>query len=407
MSHSVSRASRSLELAGVRLVLVAVAVMASSGPLAGQTTFTFGGYVKLDVMWTNFHNGFVPETSPLRDFLVPALIPVGDETDRFVTNDFNARESRFSFGTNTEVGAKAVRTYLEIDFLLSGQGDERVSNSFNPRLRQVFFEYDGWLLGQTWTTFQILNLPEDVDFIGVPDGTIFIRQPQVRFSPGNWEFALENSKTTLLPTGGGERLVCPGSFVPDLVARYNFGGEWGYFSVAGLLRRLDHEYIEAGDRKHSAEPGYGVSVGGMFRLGERDDIRFQASGGRGLGRYAALNFVTGGIVRPNNGIDPIPSILGFVGYRHSWSPALRSNLNLSGVTADPSAPLSGGDSDKAAYSVSVNLLYSPIPDLTFGAEIMRAYRELEDGTNGRLTRLQFAGRYNFQFSAVTSGEDKD
>jgi len=400
------RVSRALNPAGGGLCLLAIALLAAPAPLAGQTTFTFGGYVKLDVMWTNFHNGFVPETSPLRDFLVPVLIPVGDDTDQFVTNDFNARESRFSFETKTEVGAKLIRTYLEIDFLLSGQGDERVSNSFNPRLRQVFFEYDGWLFGQAWTTFQILTLPEDVDFIGVPDGTIFIRQPQVRFSPGHWEFALENSKTTLLSNGGGERLVGPSSFVPDLVARYNFGGEWGYFSVAGLLRRLDHEYLEDGDRMHSNVPGYGVTVGGLFRVGERDDIRFQASGGRGLGRYAALNFVTSGIVRPNNGIEAIPSILGFVGYRHFWSRRLRSNLNLSGITADPSAVLSGGDSDKAAYSVSANLLYSPIPDLTFGVELMRAYRELEDGTNGKMTRLQFAGRYNFSFTARSAEEEE-
>ena len=69
--------------------------------------------------------------------------------------------------------------------------------------------------------------------------------------------------------------------------------------------------------------------------------------------------------------------------------------------------LSGGDSDKAAYSVSANLLYSPIPDLSFGVELMRAYRELEDGTNGKLTRLQFAGRYAFSFSAETAGDDED
>lgn len=374
--------------------------------LSGQTTFTFRGYVKLDAMWTNFHNGFVLETSPLRDFLVPVLIPVGETTNRFVTSDFNARESRFSFETNTKVGEEVLLAYLEIDFLLSGQGDERVSNSFNPRLRQVYFEYERWLLGQAWSTFQILNLPEDIDFIGVPDGTIFIRQPQVRFSPGNWQFALENSKTTLLATGGGERLVNPGSFVPDLVARYNFGGEWGYFSVAGLLRRLDHEYIVDGDREYTSVPGFGASVGGLFRVGARDDIRVQASAGQGLGRYAALNFVTGGSVRADDRIEAIPSALGFIGYRHQWTRRLRSNLNLAGIAADPNSALTGGASDKYAYSISVNLIYSPIPDLSFGAEIMRAYRELEDGTNGKMTRLQFAGRYNFSFTARSSEEEE-
>ncbi len=33
---------------------------------AAQTTFTFGGYVKFDALATNFLNGTVPNTSPLR-----------------------------------------------------------------------------------------------------------------------------------------------------------------------------------------------------------------------------------------------------------------------------------------------------------------------------------------------------
>ena len=115
----------------------------------------------------------------------------------------------------------------------------------------------------------------------------------------------------------------------------------------------------------------------------------------------------GASVRPDDGIEAIPSLLGFLGYRHHWSRRLRSNLNLAGIAADPNATFTGGASDRYAYSVSANLIYSPIPDLSFGAEIIRAYRELEDGTNGKMTRLQFAGRYNFSFTARSEEEEDD
>ncbi len=59
------------------------------------------------------------------------------------------------------------------------------------------------------------------------------------------------------------------------------------------------------------------------------------------------------------------------------------------------------DIGPAAYSFSGNLLYSPLPPLTFGVELMRAYRKLEDGTTGKFDRLQFSGEYDFGF-AITA-----
>ena len=88
--------------------------------------------------------------------------------------------------------------------------------------------------------------------------------------------------------------------------------------------------------------GYGVSAGGLVRVGSKDDIRFQATAGNGLGRYAALNFVTGGVLTPDDRIEAIPSVLGFAGYRHHWSSRLRTNLNLAGILADPDAAFTGG-----------------------------------------------------------------
>jgi hypothetical protein len=42
-----------------------------------------------------------------------------------------------------------------------------------------------------------------------------------------------------------------------------------------------------------------------------------------------------------------------------------------------------------------NLFYSPLPKLDIGAEFRYAQRELENGTDGDLNRLQLTTKYSF------------
>jgi hypothetical protein len=388
----------------VLTALAGVAVMASAAH--AQTTFTFGGYVKMDAMQSAYHNGSVASGNALRDFHFPAAIPVGGESDVFFTNDYHAKESRFHLGTRSTIGEHTLRAYVEMDFLLAGQGDERVSNSFNPRLRHFYFQFDRWLFGQTWTTFQILDIPEDLDFAGAADGIIFNRQPQIRFSTRSWQFAVENSETTLDPTGGGSRVTSPSAFAPDIVVRYNFGGDWGHLSIAGLLRQLNHEFEVADTTKNEKEMALGGTFGGRIAVGARDDLRFQLSGGTGIGRYGALNFANGAAIRSDNTLRATPSFLGFAGFRHFWSEKVRSNVNAAAIFVDNDAAVAGDGVNKAAYSFSANVIYSPMPALAFGVELMRGYRKLESGTTGKFDRLQFSGKYDFSFSFTSnSGAD--
>jgi hypothetical protein len=372
---------------------------------AAQTTFTFGGYVKFDALATNFNDGTVDNTSVLRDIHFPGAIPVGGSNETFATLDYHAKESRFNLGTSTVLSnGKSIRAFFEVDFLLAGQGDERVSNSFNPRLRQAFFEYDEWLLGQTWSTFMILDIVEDLDFGGTAEGFVFVRQPQVRFTRGGFQVAVETSETTLTPWEESGRQDSGNAVVPDIVARYNLDGDWGHVSAAGILRRLNHEFEDgAGVIVNETETGFGLTVGGLVNFLERDDIRFQATAGNGLGRYLALNFLNGAQILEDETLEPVGSISGFVGVRHWWTEQWRSNANVSFLQADNDPALSIGGVNDSAWSASINLIYSPVPGLDFGMEFMHAVRELQDGTSGSFERLQFSGKYAFSFAAEGGG----
>jgi hypothetical protein len=164
-------------------------------------SYKFGGFVKTDVIYSDYSSGSY--SGPGRDFYIPGTTPVGDGDGESYL-DFHAKESRINFRSthNLDNGAK-IGTFLEMDFMLSGQGNERVSNSFAPRIRHAFVTYNKWLIGQTWMTFfNVGALPENLDFVGPAESTIFGRQPMIRYTSGNWQFAIENPESTITPYAG-------------------------------------------------------------------------------------------------------------------------------------------------------------------------------------------------------------
>ncbi len=360
---------------------------------AGEHNFKFGGYVKSDLIYSDFSGGPVPGSSAGRDFYIPGTVPVGESGESYL--DLHAKESRFNFQAKhlLDNGAQ-LEAFLEIDFLLSGQGDERVSNSFSPRLRQAFLSYNNWLFGQTWMTFQNVSaLPENLDFVGPSESTIFGRQAMVRYTNGPWQISLENPQTTVTPFGGGDRIIADDNRVPDMVARYNLNRDWGNFTVAILARELRYENAAAGIDNSTSS--YGISLSGKIWIGERDDFRWMASTGKGLGRYIGLNTANGAVLDGDGNLHAIDSTGIFGSYRHFWNQKWRSNLTLSYLTVDNDVELTGDGETTEAKSLHLNLMYSPQPRLDFGIEYLYADREEESGVDGNLNRFQFSAKYAY------------
>ena len=130
-----------------------------------------------------------------RDFYVPSLTPVGGVSES-ATWDMHARQSRFFFTSDTMLeNGKKITGRFEFDMMATTIGDQRVSNGFAPEIRHAFVTYDGWTLGQTWTTFMDVNaLPDSLDFVGTTDGTIFVRQAQVRYTSGGFQVSSRESR---------------------------------------------------------------------------------------------------------------------------------------------------------------------------------------------------------------------
>ena len=359
----------------------------------GDTEFTYGGYIKLDAMWSDYSAGAPAGTSVGRDFYVPSTLTVGNDNSSDAVFDMHARESRFNFGTATLLdNGKTVKTKIELDFLAPAPGgNERVSNSYSPRIRHAFISYDGWLFGQTWANFQNVGaLPEALDFVGPAEGTVFVRQSQIKYTTGAWSFSLENPESTITTAGGGMAVTDDAS-LPDFTARYTHNADWGNFVVTALARQLTYKVggVDAD------ETSFGVSASGMVKLGE-DNLKFMLTQGKGLGRYVGLNVARGAVLNGDD-LDAIDSTSGFIAYQHKWNSQWRSTFLYSFLSADNDENLLAmyGDPTESSQSYSANILYSPVKRLTFGAEFKHAERELESGVDGDLDRLQFSVKYAF------------
>ncbi len=371
-------------------------------PMAKGTKFTYGGYVQLDAMATQYSDG-KPGNNLIDDFLVPSLIPVepsSGPSDSYNSTNMSAKNSRFFFTTSTETDVGRISSRFELDFMLSSQGDERISNSWSSRLRHAFLQWDyskssSIMAGQSWSTFfNVGALPDNLDFVG-PVGTLFVRQPQVRWTMGGLQLAVENAATRL----NGVDWDNDHEGIPDLVARYN--GKMGdlSWSVAGLGRELSFE-----DRSNAAIEGandsqyvYGLSFAGKWAFG-MDDFRFMFNYGDGLGRYMGLNAFNDGYVDASGDIGTIDQWGGFLAYRHFWTPHWNSTFSASMAEADNPGIgdyAGAGSLAKEYQSVHASLNYLPMPKLQFGGELIYATKELEDGRDGDMSRFQFAAKYAF------------
>ncbi|MBD56310.1 DcaP family trimeric outer membrane transporter [Pseudoalteromonas sp. SSMSWG5] len=372
-------------------VLCALAGTANAATI-GNTDVSYGGYVKLDAMWSDYSAGVPAGGSIGRDFYVPSTTPVGADSDSDAVFDMHARQSRFSLGTATKLDdGKTIKTKIEIDFLASAPGgNERVTNSYAPRIRQAFVTYDGWLFGQAWSNFQNVGaLPETLDFVGPAEGTVFARQAQIRYTTGNWSFSVENPESTV--TVGGARVATDDASMPDFTARYAHKADWGELVVTGLARQLT--YKQNGIDADTSS--FGISASGKVNFGE-NNLKFMLTQGSGLGRYVGLN-VAHGAVLDGDDLDAIDSTSGFIAYQQNWSSQWRSTFLYSFFSADNNTDLLAMSIDptKTSQSFSANLLYSPVKKLTFGVEFKHAERELESGTDGDMDRLQFSAKYVF------------
>ena len=339
-----------------------------------DTRVSLSGYAKIDIR-------HVEGDIAYQDYWV-ANYPAGQPVETSHTG-FNVKESRI----NLKVQHGDISGVVEMDFY-GGGGNEVVSNSSNPRLRHYYINYKNWMVGQNWTTFMPLHaLPEALDFGGPHVGEVFIRQTQVRYTHGNWQFSIENPETN----GDGD-IGAPSSAVgltgsqadkdestPDFIARYNHQADWGMLSAATLVRKIDQGGID--------ETAIAFNLAGRIKTIGKDDLRFQFTTGE-AGRYVAAGMTPDIVTDPSDDLTKAESTTAFtLAYRHFWTESLRSTVFYGGAKTDTL--------ERERSHWGVNLLTSISANFDVGAEFGNYAIDDKGVESVDSNYLQFSAIYKF------------
>jgi len=382
-------------------------VVKNSGDAGGlklpeDTTMTIYGYAKMDALWTDTQTLGTSES--IGNFCyVPSVVPLSGTN--LPDNQFkmHTRQTRVGLLTSTPTEYGQFKVRLEGDFYGGNSGNDRVTNSYTLRMRRAYGEMGNLLIGQEWTTFiDLSNLPETLDFGGPAGGVPPQRQAMVRWTQpldfGSLQFALENPSskyTTKTENADGtwSDVTVEGNneYVPDIIVRLNLNPSYGKYSIIGMGRRFaydDGQYNES-------------TWGGALRLNAelptfgKDNIHLHFNYGNGLGRYMESGFTEAFINPVTHELETNTQIGGWAGYQHFWTDSLRSSVIYSLAQRDNDLNYVTDAQDKKYQSVHANLVWSPVPRVNVGLEYIWGYREIENGDDGDINRIQSSFIYKF------------
>jgi len=349
--------------------------------------FKVGGFARADFAFTT-------ENLQSDTFDVFSINNATNSNERVTFFSYVSRLN-FDARSNTEYGT--VRAFIEFDFA-GGQGNQVISNSRHPRLRHAYVQFGNLLAGQTWSNAMILaSLADGLDFEGV-DHFPLIRQTQLRWTQpmGNgvtFSIALENPENMDKGVNGAT------DHVPDLTARISISQSWGNLSIAGALREVDHNGFFANRR----EVGWMAQIGGQINVpvaNGNDNFKWSAAYSDGGTRYmlhgALLTLVQNTMFifdERNANADLLKMWSVHGAYQHFWSNNLRSSI-IAGTTRITNIGATPAATDRSV-TVQGNLIWSPVPRVDIGAEVLWGRRHQVNGTTHSATRVLGVVRRSF------------
>jgi hypothetical protein len=206
---------------------------------------------------------------------------------------------------------------------------------------------------------------------------------------------------------GGIRSRFP---VPDLSAEYHRAIKRGYVEVAGIVRQIKWDDINATPAQDLSDnvTGWGVNLSSNLNVGTGNVLRLQALYGEGVENYMNDAPVDVGTENdPADTFQPVKGVAlpvkGYVAFLdHTWNPKYSSSIGYSRLDIENSSG-QAADAFKTGQYVLANLLYTPVPNFMCGVEAGWIQRENKGDPTGSFTsedsHVQVSFKYNFSFMA--------
>ena len=354
--------------------------------LPGTKTFMkIGGYAKTDLI-------FDPRPAGDPERFITASIPIPTPLASPSNSTVSVRPSRINvdFLVPTRA-ARTIRFFLEVDFF--------GSSSTTPRLRHAYAQGKNILIGQTFSNFMDPDAgPDTLDFEG-PNSWVNIRNPQMRYT-----FRLGKMTTTSISVEKASSDVSfstpqfssqPNAPSPDGTVQFRHEMSYGHVQLAALLRDIS-AFLP--DGRSASVFGWGFNLAGQFKFLGKDTFVYQGAYGNGISRYiqdtSGLGIDAAVSSTQNPHLEAVPAIGVFGGYQHYWLEKLRSSAVYGFLQTQNTSAQTNSSFHRSEYS-AVNLIWSPISQLSFGTEFLYGWRVNKDTSTANAPRIQVSMKYNF------------
>ena len=371
-------------------------VAEKGAPDANKARLEISGKVQLDTIY-DFKRMNPQWAATERPSQIPVTCPGDPGCGKDGSTIFSIRQTAIAFKGYIPTSAGEIKTDLSFDLFATGGGNTQA------RVLNAWGELGQFGLGQYYSLFMNFNtFPNVIDYWG-PSGMVFLRNPQVRYTPIDHDgtriaFSLE-APNAALDTGKVSEVdptlgVEPWTRYPDLVGSYRLQRDWGEFQASAILRSVGYQTTTSASGNPSGSvTGWGINLNGWLNTIGKDRIVGQLVYGHAIASY--MN--DGGVdVAPNANLqaEAVPSLGGFVYYDHYWNDQLSSSLGFSAHHQDNTAGQLGNAFKQGSYA-STNLLWTPVKNVLGGVELLWGKLQQFNSESAEDVRVQFTGQYKF------------
>ena len=364
---------------------------------AGQARLEVYGQAMLDAIF-DFKKMNPQWQATLRPSQIPVACPGSPGCGDDGSFNFSIRQSSLGVRGFIPTSMGMLKTDLAFDLFGSDGGT-------NIHWLRAWAELGRFGVGQYDSNFMDMGVfPNTIDYWG-PPGMVFVRNPQVRFTAldaNNMKVVLSlEAPNSIIDTGKVTEVdpalgagITSRNKLPDAVASWRYGGDWGHVKAAGVLRQVGyHNALSADGNPSKSFTGYGLNLSGSWKVVKQGSLNWQLVGGKAIASY--MN--DGGIdLAPNAALrgETVRTLAYLLYYNHAWNDKWTSALGFSEHKQNNSDGQFGSAFKRGSYG-SANVLYTFAKNVTTGVEYIWGKHESKDGAIANDSRLQWSTRVSF------------